>query len=386
MRDLEAVAEIHVREREPSDAARATARARLMAEIGREDGGRRRERPVGRPPGKAGVLLLAGAIAACSVTALSLVTGVMRDALPYYKVEPIVYREGDAARFLFAAADGTANTPGSGRLWYRRSSVGGTAVVHSPIRPGVEYAMQVEQDDYVLASPNGPLSRKDRAQSAEWSGEQVTVRPASAGDRAKWEADGKPGADALGVEVPDRSIGPEMGNGPVLDFGVDGARRLPTDPAKLRAALLNYAVRVGHERPADPDAYLYRSASFLLVDVPVDYGVRVATYRLLASLRGVRTVTAADAAGRRYQGVALRTTTGENGTIDSELLIDPGTGRLAAGQEVVVTPGPRTASLRPGDRWRYEIVRQAGWTDRPAESLVPDPRLPPPGEPPEGGG
>ncbi|WP_026411454.1 hypothetical protein [Actinomadura oligospora] len=378
MRDLEVLAALHKPERAPSDAARAAARSLLMDEITREGGGRRRALAPGKPP-KAGFLLLLGAVAATSLTALSLVTGFWRDVNPYYKVEPIEYRKGDAAQFLLAAADGRAKAPSKGDLWYRRSSIGETVVVRSPIRPGVEYTVQVEQDSYLLASPK-PLSMGDglrrrngrtpRVLSTEWYGDEVTVRPASPADAAKWEADGKPDAADLGGE-PSRSIGPEKGGGPVLDFGVEGARRLPADPAELRAALLNYAVKVGHTRVEDPDEYLYFGASFLLVDVPVADDVRTAAYRLLASLRGVRAVTAADATGRRLQGVAFRTTTYEDGTMDSELLIDPTTGTLVAAQEVVVTPGMCNADLRPGDRWRYELVRQAGWTDRPAESLLP---------------
>ncbi|RFU36746.1 hypothetical protein DZF91_36580 [Actinomadura logoneensis] len=432
MPDLEKVAALHPVEREPSPATRAAARTRLMdaiasenttrenvaredvkredvkredvkrEDVTREDvmrevavrgkvavrgrDGRRRGRrgrtAVPGRPAKAGFLLLAGALAAALVTLFSLVTGNMRDPLPYYAIEPLHYQEGDAARLLLTAADGAAKSSRTGGLWYRKSSIGMTVVVRSPIRPGVTYAVQVERDDHLLAStgephpareaPGRPSGAGTKAASWEWPGDRLTVRPVSAVDAARWEADGRPGAEELGAGRPERSLGPEMGaDGPVLDFGVAEARRLPADPARLRAALLNYAVRVGGRRVPDPDAYLYRGASFLLVDAPVDDAVRIAVYRLLAGLRGVRTVTAADATGRRRQGVALRTTSPEYGTIDSELLIDPGTGRLVASQEVVVTPGARDADLRPGDRWRYEVVRQAGWTDRPAESLLP---------------
>ncbi|MCP2338228.1 hypothetical protein [Actinomadura rupiterrae] len=223
--------------------------------------------------------------------------------------------------------------------------------------------------------PVPPLPEPDerppaKARNLSWTGEDVAMRPVGPADAAAWKADGSPDRIKLNAGEPDRSIGPERSGGPVLDFGDAAARRLPTDPAKLRAALLNYALSVGHERVPNPDEYLYRSASFLLVDTPVRDDLRIATYRLLASLRGVRTVTTQDATGVVRQGVALRTTTPEYGTVDSELLIDPRTGRLVAGQEVVVKPGPRTADLRPGVRWRYEIVRYAGWTNRPAESLL----------------
>ncbi|WP_026411453.1 hypothetical protein [Actinomadura oligospora] len=341
-------------------------------------------------PRRAGSLLLLGVVVATGVTALSQFTGMFRDAPRHYEVEPVEYQRSDAARLLLAAADGMAKTSGKGDLWYRRSSVGETVVVRSPGRPGVKYAVRVEQDTHLLASADEPLPardgqgrpvrRKDRVRSSEWSDDQVTVRPASPADEAEWKADGEPGSGALHTGEPARSPGPGMaGGGSALDFGVDEARRLPADPAELRAALLNHAARSGHERIRSTDEYLYSGASVLLVDVPVDDDVRVATYRLLASLRGVRAVTAADATGRRLQGVALRRATPENGTIDSELLIDPADGRLAAGQDVVVTPGTRNANLRPGDLWRYEIVRQAGWANGRARSRPHDHWTPPTG-------
>ncbi|MEV5575142.1 hypothetical protein AB0L06_34325 [Spirillospora sp. NPDC052269] len=340
-----------------------------------EDGGRRRTFAL-RRPSKEGLLL--GVVVVTGVTALSQFTGIFRDAPPYYGAEPVEYRKGDAARLLLAAADAMPDSHGPGRLWYQRSLLGETVVVRSSARPGVRYAVRVEQDDHVLASAGDPLPARDaqgrragekyQARSLRWQGDRVTVRPVGAADEAEWEADGRPGSRDLRAREPDRSSGPGTKGGESgLDLDADEAAGLPADPAKLRAALLNHAVQADHRRVPNPDEYLYRSASFLLVDVPIDDDVRAATYRLLAGLRGVRFVTATDATGRPRQGVALRMTTPDHGTIDSELLIDPSAGRLVVGQEVVVPPGTRDAGLRPGDRWRYKIVRQAGWTNRPAQ-------------------
>ena len=50
------------------------------------------------------------------------------------------------------------------------------------------------------------------------------------------------------------------------------------------------------------------------------------------------------------RGVAMRQTTRDYGTIEWQLLIDPGTGRLTASQGIIVAPGRKNAGLRPGTR------------------------------------
>ncbi|MQY07179.1 hypothetical protein [Actinomadura macrotermitis] len=367
MDDLDRIAGLHAAERPPSPATTAAARARLLAEA----------RPAVRRPGpmapRTRVAVAAFLAAAVVATAWGLYAWRTR---PLYGVEPLAGQSGPAARFLLAAADGRARNPSDGEVWYRRSTVGGTVLVTSPYRPGVRYAMEVEQDDYTLTVAHGTLPRRrfsHAATSRGWQGRRIDVRPATPVDRTIWKADLRPDAATLGVNAPERAIGPEMGNGPVLDFGDEDARKLPADPAKLRAWLLNYATQFDHQRLPDPDRYLFGSASFLLVDAPVSDAVRIATYRVLASLKGVQAITATDAAGRISKGVAMRETTPENGTVELQLLVDARTGRLTASQTVIITPGSRNAGLRPGSRWFYEIVRQAEWTRTPPEKLLPKP-------------
>ncbi|WP_131735802.1 hypothetical protein [Actinomadura roseirufa] len=241
-------------------------------------------------------------------------------------------------------------------------------------RKGVMYPMELDRDDFLLASPLKPFAGSDAAHPTtrvEWPGERLRARPATAAARSAWNADRRPSADGLRTEAPERSIGPAMGGGTALDFSDETARGLPTDPAELRSWLLNHVTRTGPKSLRDPDLFLFQSASFLLGGAPVSEKVRVATYRLLASLKNVRLINATDARGRSGKAVSMRETSNGAGTVDLQLLIDPRNGTLTASQLIVVAPGQRNAVLPPGVRWYYEVIENAEWTEKPASSLLP---------------
>ncbi len=303
---------------------------------------------------------------------------------PLYHPEPLAGQSGPAGDFLLAAAGAKAQHITAGLLWYARTVNGRAAIVGSSREPGVRYAVEVRRGSTLISSRSANGLGKGTSATG-WSDpdEQVRVRPLSAADRAAWDRDGRPGAGALGLlGGPDGARrGPIKREGAELDFGVEETRRLPADPAKLRAWLLNYATSFDHERLRDPDLYLFTNAPSLLVDRPVDDRVRIATYRILAALNGVRVVTATDADGRTGKAVAMRETTEKDGTIEWQLFVDPETGRLTASQGVVVRAG--AAGLPPGTRVFSEIVEHAEWTSVPVERLEPawvrriDRRLPP---------
>ncbi|MDN3354165.1 CU044_5270 family protein [Actinomadura sp. DC4] len=296
---------------------------------------------------------------------------------PLYHPEPLAGQTGPASRFLLAAADAKARHVTEGRLWYVHTVNERAGVVHSEHEPGVRYTLELVQGHYLIAAKTEDgLGKNWSAESWADREEQLHVRPASAADRTAWDHDKRPpGVTPVGPtddEDPDEPRrGPTRSEGAVLDFGVTQARRLPSDPAKLRAWLLNYATKFDHKRLRYPDLYLFTNASSLLIDEPVPDQVRIATYRVLASLKGVRIVTATDASGRTGQAVTMRETTRENGTIDWQLFIDPSTGQLTASQAVVVRPGTENSELRPGTRQFSEVVKQAEWTNAPADQLRP---------------
>jgi hypothetical protein len=266
-------------------------------------------------------------------------------------------QSGPAYNFLLAAADAKAGRTSTGRLWHVESEHGHTVVVRSLRHPEVRYAVQISAGKHSISAKrvNGIQPGVD---SEGWSDETPVIRPAGARDRAAWQADGKPDARALGLDAPmEPQRGPIGREGAQLDFGVDVASKLPTDPARLRVWLLNYATKFDHKRLQNPDLYLFTHATSLLIDRVVSDRVRVATYRILASLSGVRTLKATDPAGRPGQAVAMRQTTTDYGTIDWELFIDTSTGQLTASQGVVVGPGVKKliSSPEPGSTSKVRV-------------------------------
>ncbi|POM24899.1 hypothetical protein BTM25_35370 [Actinomadura rubteroloni] len=386
MDDLKLVADAHAPERPPSPVTTAAARRRLLHETRH---GRGRTLPPARMPRRR--LALVAGLTAASLVAAGWGFVAWRNR-PLYRPEPLAGIGGPAADFLLTAADGRSRHAADGRFFHVHSVIGNTAVVRSPYRPGVRYTVEYTQDAYELSAKRpgelGPTARGRPITRASWQGDTVSVRPATPADAAAWRADLRPDAGALGLPAPEPRRGPDGSEGAELDFGVDDARRLPADPARLRAWLLNYATKFDHRRLDDPDLYLFTHAPSLLAAMPVRDEVRVAIYRVLASLKGVRLVRATDASGRTARAVAMRQTTRKDGTVEWQLFIDPETGRLTADQGVVVTPGTGNAALRPGTRQYFEVVKRAEWTDAPARSLLPrdfwDPTWQPPDEPPGG--
>ncbi|WP_433227035.1 hypothetical protein [Actinomadura formosensis] len=329
---------------------------------------------------------VAGATA-CALAA-GLWTAYKWETRPLYRPEPLAGQSGPASRFLLAAADARTRHASDGRLWYVHRVVGETVLASSKLRPGVHYTVQITQDAYSVGAKSakdfGKLpgyGPKDQT-GVHWNGDEVTVHPATRADRAAWTADLQPGAQELGLQEPDEERGPFKQEGAELDFTLDDAFNLPADPPKLRAWILNYATKFDHKRLRDPDLYLFTNAPILLVDRLVNDRVRIATYRILAGVKGVRMITATDASGHPGKGVAMRQTTRDYGTIEWQLLIDPDTGRLTASQGIVVTPGHKNANLRPGTRQFFEVVKKAEWTNAPTASLLPrsltDPNWGPP--------
>ncbi|MFD0688013.1 CU044_5270 family protein [Actinomadura fibrosa] len=312
---------------------------------------------------------------------------------PLYAPEPLAAHSGPAADFLLAAATTTDRTPQEGRLWFVSSTTGSTTLVESPTRPGVRYVLQVRQRRFNVAARTDNGLGKNHSATAGPVGDPQ-IRPVGPADRRAWNADGRPGVTDFRTPCPDTQTapppspssgeplgycplgaqerGPSTGEGGELDFGIQDARTLPTDPAKLRAWLLNYATKFDHKRLRDPDAYLFTHASFLLIDSPVPDKVRAATYRVLAGLKGVRMVTTTDADGHRGRAVAMRTTSPAYGTLDWQLIIDGSTGRLTASQAIVERPGTANAGMPQGTRQFFEVIDKAEWTNAPYESLLPD--------------
>ncbi|MFB4297448.1 hypothetical protein [Actinomadura sp. NTSP31] len=383
MDDLSLIDQLHVAERPPSSETTRSARRRLLAEA---TGPRPRGRRVAPLPRSRRMTALVAAATACVLAGVSW-TAYRWETRPLYHPEPLADQNGPASTFLLSAADAKTQHASDGRLWYVHRVVGESVVASSPFHPGAHYTVQLTRDSYSLGAKSakefGTLPRTDQTTTGtSWDGDDVDVRPVTPADEKAWDADLRPDAQDLHLPGPDEERGPFKQEGAELDFDTRDERRLPANPSRLRAWILNYATKFDHTPLRDPDLYLFTAAPILLVDRVVTDRVRIATYRMLAGLRDVRTINGTDAAGNPGRGVAMRQTTRDYGTIEWQLLIDPATGRLTASQGIIVTPGAKNAGLRPGTRQFFEIVKTAEWTNAPRDSLLPksitDPNWQPP--------
>ncbi|WP_018680516.1 CU044_5270 family protein [Actinokineospora enzanensis] len=121
-----------------------------------------------------------------------------------------------------------------------------------------------------------------------------------------------------------------------LDY--DRLRALPTEPAALRAvlvdALADSDARTGAGPLTDADRAdgLYLALSSLLSTVPAEPGTRAAAFRLLAELPGVRTLGPVPGG----QGLLLPG--------DYRLVVDPATGRVHGTSFIVTFDGAATSA------------------------------------------
>jgi hypothetical protein len=143
------------------------------------------------------------------------------------------------------------------------------------------------------------------------------------------------------------------------------ATRLPTDPVALRTAMLTW-VRAHGGAPSDPAAWLFREGAKLLQPqgIILSPPIRVALYRMLAGLPGVRALgTVRDAAGRTAVGVAMVDRSARLGTVDWQLLISPTSDFVMATQAAVRRHGHQDSYAPAGTVLCSDLTRTARWTN-----------------------
>jgi hypothetical protein len=218
--------------------------------------------------------------------------------------------------------------------------------------------------------------------------EPLGAAPATAADRAAWQAHGSPAVVHvtapkpfdLAVANPGKRFGnvidPQhlfaLGDSNVSQAQLDA---LPTDAAGLRAALLHRYRGGGGDMPTDRNEWLFLVAGSVLMDLPVSGAVRGAAYQVLAGLPNVRALGAVqDPRGRAGQAVATTQRQGDQGTFEVRLVFDPKTGAPLAREYRAVAPAGRSAWLKPGQLSSYEVVLAPRATDdNPPPVTVPEP-------------
>lgn len=252
-----------------------------------------------------------------------------------------------------------------------------------------------------LMSVDGGYTFVDRSRSESWTPSAaggdtwnrsrfLGAKPATPEDEAAWRAAGAP--EELRVKVPGKKgelilptrpgkerveSYPPVDGDKVFWLGrnvsVKDIRRLPSDPAELKAWLLRSYAGHGTESsdtPMSSDEWLFTVASGLITDMPVTSATRGAAFRMLAALKSIEVQhDVTDAEGRTGTAVGIKQKShvrdGDtpDGVLRARLIFDESTGQALGIDNVVVRPGGYQADLEPGTIWHSVTVLGAGWTD-----------------------
>lgn len=287
-----------------------------------------------------------------------------------------------ASQILLVAADQVRSDSTSGRYW---------RITHDL------YALELAgpaKSPYVIRSGDREqtwIARSDSKPS--WAAHKGLGRaPLSAADRAAWKRDGSPTTFAVRgdrvtgsgkqkdsiAQIPGApsSWTVDMFNPASKvffvghDLTMQDVRALPSDEAALRDFLLTdfrrnvEASRQRGESLAQDD-WLFSQATELLT-LPVASEVRASAYRIMAGIKGVRSLgQVKDAAGRVGNAVAV-TGTDSRGRFENRIIINSSTGLLMADETRILEPVAALSWVKPTDVYASTVVKQIGWTnDKP---------------------
>ena len=321
-----------------------------------------------RPLWHGGLGLAGAAAAAAAALVLTSLGGGQGDVVPDRRERP----DATSARaVLLTAASKAEQAPATGKYWRV------TRMYLIPIKVGPKerrYTVVEARINEEWADANG----------RGWFGYRTAgAAPRSPQDEKAWRLDGSParwdlgrgdtvGGERLRVQVKPgkgtlvKSAGPNDLHVPIAgpDPTFDDLRRLPSDPAALRALAEKRALSDGDDIPLQADGPQARRAFAagklidLLTTAPVPPKVRAAAFRALAGMPGVTSEgKAVDARGRK--GVALSIVTrSRGGSTSARLIIDPATSQVLS-ERLAAQPAAKSG---PGKE-RTTLYLGAGWTD-----------------------
>ena len=227
-------------------------------------------------------------------------------------------------------------------------------------------------------------------QSLMVMGLDTTTEPRTERDKTRWRAAGSPKDLTIAGSGSDGKLGlriePGAESRPTVDrintgdrIAAVGARnvtyadlrKLPGDSAKLKEFLADLYKEDGGSEISGRTEWTWRQAAEL-IRLPVTPEVRVAAYRVIADLPGIRSLgEVTDPLGRKGAGFTLPATQGPGyGAVRSELIVDPATGALLSDQQTLTKPSAEAAAagLAAGALVNYSAVVKAEWTDRQLET------------------
>ncbi|MEO3786074.1 CU044_5270 family protein [Actinocorallia sp. B10E7] len=323
---------------------------------------------------------LAGAVTAAAVVIAGTQGGTPSPPQAPAAASPSASVVLDARTVLLAAASQAEAQPDETGEWWHTASVQRSLM---PIRGEHDYYVYMldKNEMWTPYAPGGDqISRSQRLgfgfpgpeDEAAWR--QAGSPSRVFGEAPKPAASGSPG---LGTFPIDKEPGKARTNrSPLVDgdkvfwLGENVTMKdllsLPDDPKRLKAWLLrSYS---GHDTestsvPMTSEAWLYRVATGLIIDMPVRPKVRGAAFRMLAELKTVRVVdNVKDMDGRTGTAVSMEEKT-DGGVLLNRLLFDRETGRALQSDSVVVKPGGHQAGLPVGAVWNAVTITSSGWAD-----------------------
>jgi hypothetical protein len=310
----------------PSEESRASARRALARAIElerqRDPIATRRQRRVRRSRRRLGWTARVGAVAVTAVLAVAVASALRSGSTAGPPPAAATVLE----QLARVAARQPSAVPGPGQFLYTatHARTGATSVTAGGIVCEVKFTEY--RQNWVAANGEGLFVETDGPPEYSSAHDRANCRSApeqgnAAGASYTWAAPG-----CLSIEpIP--------------------LRRLPTDPATLRARLLTGKVEGGPPGPAEA----FIQVADLLRNSDASPALRAALYRAAAGLPGVRFLgTVTDELGRRGLALAI-----DSHGVRHELLFAPGTSALLAEREIVIAPA-RGSGERAGT--------VAGWT------------------------
>jgi hypothetical protein len=336
---------------------------------------------------------LAGAVTAAALVATTVGTGpgdqrtegAAQQALPSSQAPAVKL---DARTVLLAAAERSAGQPApAGAYWH---SVAQSRYYYRTGSATDRYTIYVETRDEGW-TPNAP--GQDR-----WGRQQdLGARPATPADEAAWRRAGSPTEFKVSLPAPVKHgqagggraketviaarprEGAQLSHSPLTDgdkvfwlghnVTMKDLRGLPTDPARLKAWLLQSYAGHGTESTSDKmssDLWLFVVAGGLITDMPVTPKVRAAAFKMLAALESVKAVgPLKDSQGRVGTAVAIVEKTKGNGVLEHRLLIDEVRGRALGKDIVVLKPAGANANRPAGSLMTSTTIVTDEWVDSP---------------------
>jgi hypothetical protein len=354
MNELDLVRGIAVDASEPDLATTQAARARLLAviaaevEAGQADPTRRRRGAPRLAFRSRRHRLLPGAVVVAAVLAVALAVPLLQQrpattpSSPARSTTPGNSGRGEptAVGVLTDVALAAARTPtpafGPGRYWYvlERGVMVGTNADRAGSGKSFFYRFHYERETWWAL--DGSLSGQLRNGPAQFLNDT---------ERTAWVAAGHPNLGLPNTEVYSPNEKQLVGGIGWLPSAYQDLAELPTDPARLLAALTErmrtYQPRGlrTYQRYPNQTHQLFGTIAYLLENYPLPAALRAALYQVLTRLDGVELIgNVTDMAGRRAISVAI--------DIDQplherhELLLDPATGRLLGARSVLTRKVP----------------------------------------------